>query len=1761
MPLDYAEKYDIAAEASDNILGTTKNFIVSTAADVVSTLYNSLPFVPEAKTEDILDHVDKDALAFYKENTDTVRTASLIGGAFIPGGVALKLLGRARAGVSSVGYVENGILGVAKGTITGQRQKYLALEIEKTFAESGAATSQYKNLVRQLYASNIGQATIDNAIIEAAVVGAMNAHPYMEDYLKDPVTNFALYGLVGGGVFSLFTIPSTRRLLTDLKSPIMEQAIEHIRTEKGYQPIAKKDHSLTASATVQRISSNLRILSDIILDQGEKGLTREIADSIRKTDAAQMEEVILRAAPAIIGPKKAINKEMRDTVLEILSNPEFIGIDKIRFYDLSKVTTATAKKAMIWKDADDLIHQIAVESGFRGQDIEAIKKTFLTEDGKPAIAFIRPSTGELFAPAGVRNVGWAVDVKNASSIIKASASGQNRLVISQPVKDFAEENLLRGKSSAMVDLDYLIELKRFDGLKETEIPYVTIAPDHLPRQNAFLSYLSKLSSEEQAKTKVFIRSDYPTYQAQQQFLEKAVRPNHIANITNLVESSKLDFRSQGISANATRLLDDWIHGKISMSVDIGIAKVRAAFSAFLHKTETSTPENIVAAKEIWNAGTPFREAMRKEADPDGFVYLYRGTTARAISAASVQSYTPKINVAKGFGPSASLYRVHVDNIIGTVGSGGLREAEILVSSPHPQIVNNIPIETAASRAVQIPTPETAQKFTVNEFFKYYADETERQVKNLLASKIMSIEEISSRLNVTTDGVQAVILGAKLSEYPAEWRRYTNAADIDSKYLNLKNKLFAAIGNPSKNPNAEALANLDNRNLRIAHNEIVNQMTQLSNSRIAGQLAEVFQEKDFQLALDSLTNNLAEINIVKVGAAQNALIPQSADQIVRNLKDGSLLTFTGKRVIDTSDKVKRQLLEPLASVFVPFKDKPELFAEFNTAINRLRGSQGWRDIRVDKDTGYGFIVQKQGIGKQIAEVPIKNKDGSIFYIKQQGVLDALEGMREPASEILKLHNLVRRITGMPPVHDLGFYVPPLPIANKALAFVIDNSGLQDVRLLTANNQTELETLINSYKKVNSNDIASGKLSVVKEGEIADFNLAKQYTNYESQITYADISQFHTGSSALAIIPSDARFVNEIMQGFEQQILNGTRRYAETSLSDTMAWLDKLSAYYQGGTEGSPQRGIFKQSVRDPALAVKNILLGRDQLESSVPLKAINSLTEMLYNRAANAVNATAKAFSYEKIGSKEFFENLNINLKSKGIDSPWQSFDEYLATTVAESGNIAPRIQSTGNGMLATMNLRVFELAQAAINIMSLPILTWSSLMEKLPGTTFNPKGDMIKMPLEAMYDGMRFMYSDAGKEMIKKWEQAGHIKQAVRQYTELTASLKAASQGREFTDKALDALDKVQNSKIVKDYFSKPADWAEEWTRTYVMSTGYLAAKKAYPGIGDTAATIAAVAFTDRSVGNYYAHQRPVLFQGTFGAAIGLYQTYVLTYAQSIYRSLENKNFKQLASLALAQSGIFGMASWPGYHMLSEQVVGSMSDHHIDLTTGTYRALDDQAARLILYGLPSSIGPAFYTRGDISPRIPSTMGEIAIFNGMKQGFSAAHSIISKTGEGITTGNATQSMFEALSLQSMNRPIARWAELVSGSSITQEYNTMSPSSEVWTPLGVFARLLGTRPLEEQVVRNAQYLNRFYESLDHDRRAKAVDALSTAIRNNTLNGEILSQTASDYLRFGGTSKGFRSALNEVMLKSEEGTRANMMRKLEPDSPLRQMIDNLY
>lgn len=1784
MPIEYAEHYNTIGEMESSILGQAKNFTLATIADIGTSLWNSIPFTPEAQTEDILDAIDSDAAKFYTENPDAVNITSLIGGSLIPGGVVLKLLNRARSGKGVLGFSQAAEEGFIKGSFTGSRQKVLSSEIEKAFSLGGPGTKEYQALKRQYYASNAFQQVADNALIELAVVGALNAHPYMEDYFEDFGKNFTI-GIAAGGVLGgLFSLPISSAGLRRIASPI-ETVIAADILESGYVPI---DPGMTAASRVQVHSSNIRAMEELIAKQETDNLARQTATSIRRQEEDARAKLVKLAFPKY----ENSTDEVKAVITDILSNTKFEGVDRIKLVNLDRLEKITARGVSFSKDKIDeaLLKEIIDEApvGMFGKTIQQQtgmqNPNFLTPEGKAAVVFYRPSTGETFAAEGVRNAASASDIPKVFDRLRAAVK-ERQGRYATPINGFVEDNRLRTVSAAESDLEYLIELSAFNKLSKEAINNITVAPDHFPRMQALMAYASKLTPAERIATKVRITATQPSYSAQQKVLRTLINDEHVYpagysdTLYKLTTSDAHILAKKPLSRDAKALLGFWTDNKYGGknawevfaptvnkgSGSAGIAGTRRAFDSAFRNTAPLVGEEkwVDAAKELYEAGASFREALKEIADPEGYIILFRGIRAeKAVGHAAVESYSISRDVSQsfsGYGGSGTklIARVHIDDIIGTTGGKyASSELEVMVGSRTQQLLSDIPkegtttqltkhIDTLLDEANEVPG---VRQISLEDIAEHYAARV-GEASRAMTKDGVSIEEISARLNITRQAVMDTYAG--LNVKPDSFR-YTDPAKI-ADYLSEKNKLFALAGNPSKNYVASAVASLDRRQLAVAHKEIIDQITDGSKSEIAKSLKALYELEGAKLQLDRLVEQVSTIVNARVGNFRW----QSADQLLRDLEIGPLISGLGKRFTDSADLTIKKVIAPVATAWKVFRDDPAGLVEFNKATSKLSGIAGWRDWVRLEETGAYTLVQRQG--KNL--VPVM-EDGVPVVIKQQSVIDALEEARTASRALFDLHNTIRAIEGKKPLTDLGFYLPPVSLVNKNISYVIDKTGQKEVQLLVANNAEELKSLEKAWAKANAAE--RNRYDLVVEGaDQKAYNNAKGYVDAQPYITLANVAYQHAGKAASAIIPSDFRFVESMLSSYENQLLQAMRKYNEHYLKDAMYWLDELSGFYQRETAVTARRGIFKESPRkDAALTIKNILLGRDQLEQSVGLKITNSFYDFAINKAVKTLDDHVTLGLKTKKSTIEYFNELTQKLEDAGVTSPWKTFDEYLATTEAASRNIAPQVQSAGNGMMAALNLRILELAQPLINIMSLPILTWSALMEKLPGTQLG-NNSMMKFPLRVMYEGGRHMNSIHGKELEAFWDKhfPGIYKQATRQYTEITSELKSAYRGGRFSDKAIELANNIQENRIVKDFLAKPSDWAEEFTRRYALHTGYVAAKRAYPGIDDFGATIAAMNFADRSIGNYHAVQRPGVFQGTFGAAIGLYQTYMLTYLQSIYRGMENRNFKQIAALAMAQAGIFGVSSMPGFHLLSESIVGEFSDDHWDITTGTYRAFGNDAAEVILYGLPSSIGPALYTRGEVSPRIPSSATEIAMYNGIKQGWEAAVNIVQKSAEGMQDGNLGQSLMEALSLQSMNRPIARWAELVNGESVTRAGNTVSPSAEVWTPTGIFARLLGTRPIEEQTARNAVYLNKYYEALDADRRRTAVERLKRALRAGDLDDEILGETAAKYLRYGGTARGWNSAMNELFLKTEYGTRWDLLDKLEPNSPIRTMISDMY
>ena len=213
------------------------------------------------------------------------------------------------------------------------------------------------------------------------------------------------------------------------------------------------------------------------------------------------------------------------------------------------------------------------------------------------------------------------------------------------------------------------------------------------------------------------------------------------------------------------------------------------------------------------------------------------------------------------------------------------------------------------------------------------------------------------------------------------------------------------------------------------------------------------------------------------------------------------------------------------------------------------------------------------------------------------------------------------------------------------------------------------------------------------------------------------------------------------------------------------------------------------------------------------------------------------------------------------------------------------------------------------------------------GATLDPKA---KFGVAAtMYNGIRFGGSVEGKALNKLAEEAGLFKSIVSEANEVMSQARSLDKG--MITAVERGLEKV-NASIL----TAPANYSETMVRKLAFQTGAYMAKESYPGISKAGIMTFARDFMDQAIGNYSSAQRPVMFQGTLGVAMGLFQTYMLTTAQDIYRLVENRNFKQLGKMMLAQGTIFGARSLPGFSYVSETIGENFSDQNVDLTTIDY---------------------------------------------------------------------------------------------------------------------------------------------------------------------------------------------------------------------------------
>lgn len=536
------------------------------------------------------------------------------------------------------------------------------------------------------------------------------------------------------------------------------------------------------------------------------------------------------------------------------------------------------------------------------------------------------------------------------------------------------------------------------------------------------------------------------------------------------------------------------------------------------------------------------------------------------------------------------------------------------------------------------------------------------------------------------------------------------------------------------------------------------------------------------------------------------------------------------------------------------------------------------------------------------------------------------------------------------------------------------------------------------------------------------------------------------------------------------------------------------------------------------------------------------------------------------------DKFNADLAEKGYNPPTLSAVEAMITSPdTTKSRTLPNLVRTLSNLTSTLMLRM-DHAHSFMQLASTPILALPVIQEAkaaLRGTEAGKKlRDMtgVVNPSNGQYEpsaaklfaeGTTAFWTKEGKDFIQQMRDRNIVTDYMVQYlNELDFSTFNGSHKLKQVSDKIDSVaqfaSKYSGFKFAEDFTRFQVAWA-------VKRVGELRGMTA----DETWATISGS--VDKVHGVYMGVQRPQLFQGVLGQAIGLYQTYFFNFTQNMLRFVADGSKKQALTMGAMQTSLFGVQSWPGFGQLN-QMIGETNAGNLDLYSISGADDPRSTASYFMYGLAShalAVPIDFYTRGDLALRhntvVPTGLADFPVVSTL----SKAVGNVVNTARLLTDDNVTvgQALAHGLAHNGMNRPMQGLGNIVrnkitSNSGQVQFDNANYVDYDMQQELnwgGMFARAIGTRPLNEAIIQGNFYRDVAYQA---NYRKKLVQ-LGTKIRYNVASGEVTPQTYEDFAKqyesIGGEIQSFNAYWSRQVSKASRPVMTEFQTKLQQEGEL--------
>jgi hypothetical protein len=788
-------------------------------------------------------------------------------------------------------------------------------------------------------------------------------------------------------------------------------------------------------------------------------------------------------------------------------------------------------------------------------------------------------------------------------------------------------------------------------------------------------------------------------------------------------------------------------------------------------------------------------------------------------------------------------------------------------------------------------------------------------------------------------------------------------------------------------------------------------------------------------------------------------------------------------------------------------------------------------------------------KERAIAGLQGKE-QIFKIADEDVADFMKQWINTNDRRMEQRGVLANAHGMTHQHEAGtFYVPPIDTTKQPFfAFVKAKDGAifgrTDVGVLTARTEEELIKL--------SDHVKTEGFDVWFKKDTEQFFKAKGEYEYGRTLHESGInSELKKRGVLFEFMP------NMNPESVVSEYLNYTRRAEHGLVRDAIstkyhALTAELSSLSENYTSVATSKTgwlskIAARAVDDPYGDYMRTMLNVSKRAEYPILQQTNDFIDAVGTRAYRAINAGYQEMKSGKIS----WEEAGPLLRRYGLGESFKDESLFQAAQTTPDKNLIREYINRANALIATTTLRL-DFLNPIVNVLSTPVMAFAEIQSLKKLVSKDPELSKLFEDLTTVKlpDGSMRVGQSSGKLLAKATEN--YWKQPER--IELYRSIGAIDGTMNLHRKMIDDLGMgagVESSKLSKIIEGAAAKgeaitgnkFAEQFTRfvsadmMFQMTEG--AVKKGLMSEPERNSFINI--FVNRVQGNYLASQRPILFQGTTGAAIGMFQTYTFNMLQQLFRHVENRDAAAMATMLGMQTSIYGLNGLPGFDAINTHIIGNgkLNSHHADLYTKSAEIFGKESGEWLMYGSASAMpffsaqSPALYTRGDINPRyltiVPTNPKDVPAFSaGIK-----VVDLISNMADGIAGDGSVKSTFlQGLEHNGLSRPLAGLGAVLQGGSTTGKGNLIAANNDLLS-IATLSRLAGAKPMDESIARNEQFRQLAYKANDRAKLEKLAYHFKTKIINGEeIDAETQTEMLAKYAASGGRIENYGMAIKSWM-----------------------------